>query len=200
MERNTGNESFRKKFEAHLDSPTSILSKLKSLLFGDHNPDMYTQVSFFIGLFIASIFLIWSILGYVVIDGREWIQAEKGLNVQNLIAVRGVELGFQSDQFLGKLETFYFFSILVWISICVGLIMQWRKKIIFIYVIGVAAALYLLDMLFILGFEYWLEDTTLFDKILFFLLVGHSFLYAYFLKKELTGEKVDFFGLNNDDD
>lgn len=198
MERQYDNQSFRKKFEAHLDSPTSLLAKLKNWIFGSTNPDMYTQVSFFIGLAIVITFLIWSILGFVVIDGRGWIQAEKGLNVENLIQIRGIELGFQSDEFLGKLTHFYTFSIVIWLAILCGLILQWRKKIVFIYVIGISAALYLIVMWFMLGFEYWVNDTTLFDKITFFILIGHSTLYAYFLKQELSGEHTNFFGLDED--
>lgn len=198
MEQQYDNQSFRKKFEAHLDSPTSLLAKLKAWIFGEENPDMYTQVSFFIGLGIVITFLIWSILGYVVIDGRIWIQEEKGLNVENLIQQRGIQLGFQSDEFLGKLEFFYSFSILVWLSILIGLVLQWRKKIVFIYVVGLSSGLYLIVMWFMLGFEYWLNDTTLFDKIIFFLLIGHSLLYAYFLKQELSGENTNFFGLDED--
>ena len=189
-------QSIRKNLEQHLDNPVSLLTQLKNRIFGKENPDTYTQVSFFIGLAIVITFLIWSILGYVVIDGREWIQAEKGLNVQNLIEKRGVELGFEANQFLHKLEMFYAFSIFIWLVILIGLILQWRKIFAFIYVITIAASLYLLYMWFGLGFEYWLDDTTLFDKISFFLLIGHSFLYAFFLKKELSGEEINFFGLD----
>lgn len=198
MKQHYDNQSFREKFEAHLDSPSSLLSKLKSWIFGDENPDMYTQVSFFIGLIIAVTFLIWSILGYVAISGRDWIEAEKGLNVENLIQQRGIQLGFEPDDFLNKLEIFYSFSSVVWSATMIGLILQWRKRPVFIYVIGIASSLYLVVMWFMLGFSYWFYDTTTYDKITFFLLIGHSLLYTYFLKQELNGEKTNFFGIDED--
>lgn len=198
MGNTTKKQSLRENLEAHLNSPATLLTKAKNAIFGELNPDMYTQISFFIGLLITLIFLLWSILGYVVIDGRAWIEAEKGLNVEQLITQRGVELGFESGAFLQKLETFYFFSMLVWLTVAVGLVLQWRKQLLFIYIIGIAAGLYLLGMWFYLGFEYWLKDTTLFDKALFFLLIGHSLLYAYFLNKEIRGEKINFFGIDED--
>lgn len=192
-------QSLRKSLEDHLNSPATLLTKLKQLIFGTVNPDMYTQISFFIGLVITLIFLVWNFLGYLVIDGRNWIEAEKGLDIEVLIAQRGGELGFEPGQFIQKLETFYFFAVVLWCFIFVGLIFQWRKQTIFIYIIGISAILYLIGMWAYLGFDYWLEDTTLFDKVLFILLIGHSLLYAYFLNKEVRGEKINFFGLDDED-
>ena len=49
-----------------------------------------------------------------------------------------------------------------------------------------------------MGFSYWYHDTTTFDKIAFFLLIGHSSLYYYFLNRELSGDKTNFFGIDEE--
>lgn len=191
-------QKFREEFEAHLESPIPILSKLRSLLFGKETPDTYTQISFYLGMIIWIIFLVWIILGYMVLTSTEWIEQEKGIDVQSLILQRGKELGFEGTNFQENLVNFYYIAILSWIGIFIGLALQWRKNDWFIYFIWGSGAVYLLSMWFLMGFSYWYHDTTTFDKIAFFLLIGHSSLYSYFLNRELRGEKTNFFGIDEE--
>ena len=190
--------SFREEFEAHLESPIPVLTRLHNLIFGKEAPDTYTQISFYIGMIIWLIFLVWIVLGYVVLTNTEWIEREKGLEVHTLIANRGKELGFDGIDFQTSLINFYNVALVAWSGIFIGLVLQWRKNLLFIYFIWIAGGIYLVGMWFILGFSYWYNDTTLFDKISFFLLIGHSSLYYYFLNKEANGEKTNFFGIEDD--
>lgn len=190
--------SFREEFEAHLESPIPILSRLRNVIFGKESPDTYTQISFYLGVLIWIIFLVWTILGYMVLTSTDWIEQEKGLDVHSLIEQRGEALGFVGTDFQNSLITFYNVALIAWIGLFIGLVLQWRKNVYFIYFIWAAAATYLLAMWFLLGFSYWYNDTTTFDKIAFFLLVGHSSLYYYFLKREVRGEKTNFFGIDED--
>lgn len=199
MTNNERRQKIQDKLEAHLESPLPLLSRLKNLVFGKENPDTYTQISFYIGLVIWLIFLVWNILGHTVLANTAWIEAEKGLQVQKMIFDRGLALGFEGEEFHHTLVQFYSIALFCWAGIFIGLVLQWRKNLAFIYFIGCSAGIYLLAMLFMLSFSYWYNDTTTFDKISFFLLVGHSFLYYYFLKREKNGDKMNFFGIEDDE-
>lgn len=192
--------TFREGFEAHLESPIPILTRVGSFIFGKKIPDPYTKISFYLGMAIWTIFLVWIILGYMVLTNTSWIEEEKGMDVHKLIMTRGTELGFNGEDFQNNLILFYNLAIVAWSGIFVGLALQWRKSLYFIYFIWISGALYLLGMWFLLGFSYWYNDTTLFDKIAFFFLIGHSSLHYYFLRKELLGEKVNFFGIDEQDE
>lgn len=191
--------SFREEFEAHLESPIPILSRLRNVIFGKESPDTYTQIGFYLGLIIWTIFLVWIILGYMVLTSTEWIEQEKGLDVHSMIEQRGEALGFVGTDFQNSLITFYNIALISWIGLFIGLVLQWRKNTWFIYFIWGSGAVYLLSMWFLLGFSYWYHDTTTFDKIAFFLLIGHSSLYYYFLNREVHGEKTNFFGIDEDE-
>ncbi|AEA45113.1 hypothetical protein [Fluviicola taffensis] len=191
--------SFRENFEAHLESPIPILSRLRNLIFGKETPDAYTQVSFYLGIVIWLIFLIWIILGYVVLTNTEWIEQEKGLDVHSLIESRGQALGFIGTDFQSSLITFYNIALITWTGIFIGLALQWRKRTYFIYFIWISGGVYLLSMWFLLGFSYWYNDTTTFDKIAFFLFIGHSSLHYYFLNREANGDSTNFFGIEEED-
>lgn len=192
--------SFREEFEAHLESPIPLLSRLRNVTFGKESPDTYTQISFYLGLIIWIIFLVWIILGYVALTSTEWIEQEKGLDVHTLIEQRGQALGFTGTAFHDNLITFYNIALVAWAGLFIGLALQWRKHPWFIYFIWGGGALYLLTMWFLLGFSYWYQDTTTFDKIAFLLFIGHSSLHYYFLNKELHGEKSNFFGIDEEFD
>lgn len=193
-------QSFREEFEAHLESPIPILSRLRNLIFGKESPDTYTQISFYLGLMIWVIFLVWIILGYMVLTSTEWIEQEKGLDVHSLIEQRGEALGFKGTDFQNNLITFYNIALVAWAGMFIGLVLQWRKNTWFIYFIWASGGIYLLTMWFLMGFSYWYHDTTTFDKIAFFLLIGHSSLHYYFLNREIRGEKSNFFGIDEEFD
>lgn len=191
--------SFREEFEAHLNSPLPILIRLRNSVFGKEKPDTYTQFSFWLGLVIWFIFMVWAVLGSVAIRMREIITDEKEIDVTAMIEQRGTDLGFEPEEFIGRLEAFYALSIGFWIVVFVGLVMLWRKNLRFVYVFFTGCGLYLLFMWVMLGFSYYAQDTTFFDKIAFAVLVGHTAVYAYFLKREKDGNKLNFFGIDEDE-
>ena len=82
----------------------------------------------------------------------------------------------------------------------IGLVLLWRKNERFVYFFFTGCALYLLFMLVMLGFGYYSGDTTFFDKIAFAILVLHTAVYAYFLKREKSGQKISFFGVDEDEE
>ncbi len=193
-------QEIRAELEAHLNSPLPILIRVRNLVFGTHSPDTYTKISFFFALLSWFIFFLWSILGMVVINSRHWIKETKKIDVTQLIENRGKELGFEPYAFAERLSAFHTASICCWVLVFIGLVLLYRKRVEFIYLYLGGCGIYLLMMWFMLGFGYWIKDTTTFDKILFFIMVGHTSLYYYFLKMEVAGNKINFFGVKIDDE
>lgn len=192
--------SIRKEFETHLNSPLPLLMRVRNFIFGKEVPDNYTKFSFFLALIIWIIFMIWSVLGSIAIRMREIIVDEKEIDVTIMIERRGRELGFASSEFIGRLEAFHALSIGFWIVVFVGLVLMWRKNTRFIYVFFTGCLLYIIFMWVMLGFNYYAKDTTFFDKIAFAVLVLHTAVYAYFLKREKSGNKINLFGVDLDDE
>ncbi|HLP56266.1 MAG TPA: hypothetical protein VK151_14615 [Fluviicola sp.] len=191
--------NFREEFEAHLNSPLPILIRIRNFIFGKESPDTYTKFSFFLALSIWLIFLTWSVLGSIAIRMREMIVDQKEINVTEMIEARGIELGFEPNAFIGRLEAFHALSIGFWIVVFIGLVLLWRKNERFVYFFFTGCGLYLLFMWVMLGFGYYRGDTTFFDKIVFWIMVLHTAVYAYFLKREKTGERLNFFGVDEDE-
>lgn len=192
--------SIREEFEAHLNSPLPLLMRVRNFIFGKESPDNYTKFSFFLALIIWVIFMIWSVLGSIAIRMREIIVNEKEIDVTLMIERRGRELGFASNEFIGRLEAFHAISIGFWVVVFIGLVLMWRKNIRFMYVFFTGCLLYLIFMWVMLGFDYYIEDTTFFDKIAFAVLVLHTAVYAYYLKREKSGNRINLFGVDLDEE
>lgn len=190
----------QQQLDTHLESPIPILSKLKRWILGKDNPDTYTQISFYIGFAVWVISSTWLILGYAVISNTTWIELEKGVDIQTIINELGQKYGFDDSLFLDRLVNFYRLALFSWFTVLLGLILQWRKKTVFVYFIVGGALLYLIGMWSMLSFAYWKHEITTFDKLCFFVLLGHSLLYFYFLYREQKGDKLSFFGIDEDDD
>lgn len=193
-------QEIREQLEAHLNSPLPILIRLRNIVFGKNKPDTYTRISFYFALVVWFIFFLWSILGMIVIESRHWIKEEKKIDVTLMIEHRGQELGFSPYEFAERLSAFHTASMICWIVALGGLVMMYRKRFNFVYLFFGGCGVYLLMMWFMLGFGYWINDTTTFDKITFFLMTGHTALYAFFLKQELLGTPVNFFGVKTEDE
>ena len=192
--------SIREEFEAHLNSPLTILMRIRNFIFGTEAPDTYTKFSFFLALTGWLIFMIWSVMGTIAIRMRELIVDNKEIDVTALIEKRGMALGFEPDSFIGRLEAFHALSIAFWIVAFIGLVLLWRKNEKFVYFYFSGCGLYLVFMWAMLGFGYYSKDTTFFDKIAFFVMVAHTAFYAYFLRREKSGNKIYLFGIEDDDE
>jgi hypothetical protein len=192
--------TLREEFEAHLSSPLPMLIRVRNFIFGKESPDNYTKFSFWLGLVIWLIFMTWAVLGTIAIRMREIIVDQKEIDVTAMIEQRGMELGFEPAEFIGRLEAFYALSIGFWIVVFIGLVLLWRKSERFIYVFFTGCTLYLLFLLVMLGVDYYAQDTTFFDKIAFAVLVIHTGVYAYFLKREKSGNKLHLLGIDTDDE
>lgn len=193
---NSKHQQLKSNIEAHLDSPITLFSKLRNLIFGKKIPDIYTQITFYIGLVICLIFIAWNLLGYIALTNTKWIETEKGIDVRAFIYKRGIELGFEPESFHHILQQFQLIALFCWSFVFVGLVLLWRKIPYFIYITAGACIIYWLCMVFMLTFSYWKYDTTFFDKCAFFALLLFSTIHYFFLKKESRGDHTNFFGID----
>jgi hypothetical protein len=184
------------KLDKHLNSPLSLLGQFKKWVLGGEKPDSFTFWSVTLNTIISVIFLVWSIMSLFVIKSRDLMFEQKKINVSEIIEKRGLELGFQTDEFENALENFHLLAFICWFVVVIGIVLQYRRNMNFIYFIGAGLLVYLIGMWIILGFSYWKSDTTGFDKSLFFLIIlSTGFLY-YYLKQELNGGFKGMFNSN----
>lgn len=150
------------------------LRRAKNTVLGTENPKVFSQIVFYIGIVVTFIFGIWSSVSYFILKTPKYLKQHKQVDVKAIVELRGRELGFEGETFYRYLELFHFSSVCLWICILAGLIFFWRKKKWSVYVIITGLIVYNALMVFMLGPTYFIEDTTLFDKLtllVFFLLV-----------------------------
>jgi preprotein translocase subunit SecG len=175
-------------------SPIPIIIQLRNLVFGKVRPDIYTFSIFVLNLIIWFTFLIWHIFSYFAITSRSLIESEKGIHVEEIIMNRGTVLGFEPGDFLNRLQTFHAISVICWLVILIGLILLYRKKRKFFLFIIISALFYLGMNVFYLSFQYFKEDTTMYDKITLLILITSTVLHYSLMRGERNGGSLNFFG------
>jgi len=177
-------EEYTGKTETRFNSPIPMLMKLRDTIFGKLRPDLYTRITAYISLLIWIIFLSWHIISYFAISFRDVIRTEKKVDVEALIYNRAAQLGFNPETFLQQLLNYHLISAICWGVVFIGIVFLWRKMRVFaLFLLGGVAVYYGL-LLFYMGFRYFNEDTTLFDKILLAVLTGIALLYFLLLKSK----------------
>lgn len=182
-----------KEAQTAFQSPVPIILRLRTIVFGDEIPDKYTQFTFFLNLFFWFTFFIWSIASYLTISNREVIMDQKNIPVEEIIKSRGIELGFDGQDFLERLVTTHSIGVISWTIVFVGLVFLYRKKEIFIYFIAAGTLFYVGMLLFYMSYSYFKEDVTLFDKIGLLAILLSSTMYYFLLRKENSGGSINFF-------
>lgn len=182
-----------KKARPKFHSPLPFIIKLRNLIFGTKQPGIYTQLTFFIHLIGLSLFSLWSVLSYFSITYRTVFLEQKGVDVAAIIELRGSELGFEEGEFLNRLATFHGISMICWGVVFFSLILLWREKRAFGYFFFGGTIFYFGMLIFYVGFDYYIYDTTRFDKILFLILILNSLFYVLFKKQNYREEDASFF-------
>lgn len=183
-----------------LESPIPFVIVFRNWIFGKARPDVYTQMTFYANLFIWFVFLVWSAFGYYAVVSRDWIRQQKGINVEGIIAQRGSDLGFSDGVFLSRLEIVNLVSIVCWLIFFGGLVLMYRKKKIFAYFTLVPIVIYLILNGLYLGFDYFSEDITLFDKILVLISILSLIVLSFLMRSERDEGSMNFFGVTEDQD
>ena len=178
-------------------SPLPFIIKLRNFIFGNNRPDLFTQVTFYLNTIIWITFISWSVISYLAIASRNLILSHKGIPVEKIIETRGLALGYGDNEFISRLNTFHGIAIICWVVVFIGLVMLYRKKKSFIYPIILSTLFYIGMSIFYLGFNYFIEDTTTYDKIALLVLIMSSIIQYFQLKSEKQNGRINFFGENS---
>ena len=183
-----------------LESPIPFVIVLRNWIFGKRRPDIFTRITFIANLVIWMLFLIWSGFSYFAINSRDWILQQKGIRVTSIINERGTELGFENGVFMDRMETASLIAIVCWLVFFVGLVLLYRKKRIFVYFSIVPLLAYVALNSIYLGFAYFIEDITLFDKILILISLLSLSISVFMMRSGGENTGSSFFGVPTEED
>ncbi len=185
--------------ETLFNSPIPLLIRLRNFIFGKEKPDSYTKVTFYLNFIPALLFFFWNIASFFAVYLRQLIQDQKGVPVDLIIRSRGEMLGFDGEEFVSRVQTFYSVSAICWFVVLFGTILIWRKRERFVYFIFGGTLFYLGMTIFYMNYSFFKEDITFFDKIIYLAVLANSLLYFLLLRKEKRGESLSFFGEDEQD-
>lgn len=181
-------------------SPKPILVRLRNIVFGKRKPDIFTRLTFYINLVIWVSFMLWNVIGYLAISSRKMITEVKGIEVEKIIAERGIELGFEPMDFIARIGVVHGVGVLCWGAIFFGLVLLYRKRKQFIYFIAGGVLFYVGLNVFYLSFQFFREDTTNFDKIALLVMLLSTTIHSFLMKNERRGGSISFFGDVDEED
>lgn len=180
-------------------SPLPYIIQFRNLLFGKVAPNAFAQVTFFINLVIWFIFQLWSILSYFVLNYHGSFARTKGIDVEGIMHKRAVELEYNPDLFLDKLITASGISMIAWLLVFISLVLLWRGKNVFIHFFLVGFLSHLLLTIFYVGFDYFVQDVSFFDKIALLMMFSSIVIYYLVLKTSNNDGEINFFGVEEEE-
>ncbi len=189
-----------KKKVTKFQSPIPTLVRLRNVLLGKTKPDIYTRVTFYINLFIWITFMLWNFIGYFAIASRSLIFEMKKISVETIIQNRGIELGFDGDDFVTRLAVVHGVGILCWGVIFLGLVLLYRKRKQFVFFVVGGVIFYVGMNIFYLSFQFFREDTTSYDKIALLVMLASCIIHATLMSNERRGGSISFFGEAEDEE
>ena len=181
-------------------SPKPTLVRMGNIIFGKRRPDIFTRVTFYINIVLWLSFMLWNIIGYIAISSRNMISEMKGIEVEEIIAARGLELGFEPADFISRLTVVHGVGVLCWGAIFFGLVLLYRKRKQFIFFIAGGVIFYIGLNIFYLNFQFFKEDTTGFDKISLLIILLSTTIHAFLMNNERRGGSISFFGEADEED
>lgn len=168
-----------------------LFIKIKRLILGKTKPDGFTRLMFTISLFCWVLLSFWNGLSYFVLLSSDIIEKYKGFSVNQIIIKNGQDLGFNGPEFLISITDFYFYTLFIWGFIFLGLVFMYRKKQRYIFFIFGGLFVHFVYMFYALGLQYFIEDVSTFDKILYAIIILVTFLHSILMNKEKE-EKIDY--------
>lgn len=171
----------KEKLKIDLNNPDalSLMQRFFRLIFGKERPNLLTRSFFFTHLVGWSVFFFWYVVAYLSLHFLENIRGADRL--KSIMAKRGRELGM--EDFRGSYETFAFVMIVFWAVYLIGLIMMWRKNPNYRYFVFSVLLLYPFMVFIFLSFTYLIEDISLFDQILYALMLVSMCIYFLLNKR-----------------
>lgn len=179
-----------KALDKHLTSPLPLIYRLRTMVFGENQPDRLTKFAFYSGLVTWFLFFFWHVLQFIVVKNSNWIEKIKRIPINELLEKRALELGFEPTIFIDRLLISYSISIISWSIFFVGLVLLWRRKQIFSYVVFTALGVAIISPIMLLGFTYWKLDISSFDKITEFSITLLLIFYSYLMKVSIQSNET----------
>ena len=176
-----------------------LLIKIRDFALGKKKPDGFTRLMFTISLFCWVLLSFWNGLSYFVLISSNIIEQYKGFSVNQIIIKNGQNLGFDGPEFLASITDFYFYSLFIWAFIFIGLVFLYRKKQRYIFFVLGGLTIQFTYMFYTLGFQYFLEDVSFFDKILYAVLILVTFLHSILMNKEKEEEPEEDIQFHEED-
>ncbi len=165
-----------------------LLLKIRRLILGRKKPDGFTRLIFTINLTGVIILAVWNALSYLAVLFSDFIKANKGFSVNAIIRRNGRNLGFEGQDFLEAITTYYFLNIFVWLIALFGLILMYRKVKFYAFIYFSSLGVHFALMFFMIGLQYFIEDVTWFDKIIYATLIISTMLHTALIKRETKVE------------
>ncbi|MDX1652731.1 MAG: hypothetical protein R3277_09575 [Brumimicrobium sp.] len=169
-----------------------LVVKLSRIIFGSKKPDSFTRIVFSVVLFSWFLLMMWNMISYFVLLSSEIIKKNKVFSINEIIRRNGRDLGFNGQDFLEAITQFYFINLFVWGVIFIGVILLYRKKTLYPFFLLGGLAVHFILMFFMLGFQYFIEDVSTFDKILYAVIVGFVLIHSFLLNRESRDKNKDF--------
>lgn len=169
----------------------SLFVRIRNTVLGEEKPDAFTRWVFFTELFCWVLLAFWNAISYFVLLSADFIEQNKGLSVRAILIRNGQNLGFDGPEFVSIIHHFYFYSFFIWFFILFGIVLLYRKSTYSpLFLLG--GLIFLFSYMFsTIGFQYFIEDISLFDKILFATMIVLSFVHSYIIKtKKIQEGKV----------
>lgn len=164
-------EQRKKKLEHEERVAKSILLKSRKALYGQERPHWFVQVNYYLCSILAGIAFIWHLFTYAILLKPGFLKRHKFVDVPAIVERRGNELGFAPHTFYETLQTFSLLSAGIWLILILSLIWLWRGKQFYVYIVIGAIVIYMGLLLALLGGNYFIEDTTWFDKLTLLLIL-----------------------------
>lgn len=168
-----------------------LFVKISRLIFGKKKPDGFTRIIFSLNLFSWFLLFMWNMICYFVLISSDIIKENKGFSVNAIIRRNGQKLGFNGQDFLDAITQFYFLNNFIWIIIFIGLVLMYRKKAFYPFIVLGGLGIHFSLMFFTLGLQYFIEDVSFFDKILYAIIIGLTIIHSFLMKKEIHDKEIE---------
>jgi len=155
----------------------------KKIIFGNDRPSLWIRLFVYFGMFVATIFGLWSLISFSILKNPHYLKQHKKVDVLAIVELRGRELQMEGELFINNLEKFHFLSMCSWFLVFIALILVWRKKKYAIHLLLGSFIFYCVAMFWLLGTQYFVEDTTSFDKFFLIALLICSLVH-YILREQ----------------
>jgi hypothetical protein len=161
-----------------------LLIRIRRFILGKNKPDGFTRLVYTINFVCWFLLMSWNLISYLVVQMSDLIKENKGFSVNAILRRKGRELGFDGEQFLQAITDYYFLSIFVWLAIFIGLALMYRKSRFYASFYFGGFIVHFTSMLLMIGFQYFLEDVSLFDKILYGIMLVTGLMHYTLMMKE----------------